>query len=39
MRFRYHLVFCPMNEEKQMINIYVSIKEYVKTGAQKVYIP
>jgi hypothetical protein len=29
-----------MNEEKQMINIYVSIKEYVsKTGAQKVYMP
>jgi hypothetical protein len=29
-----------MNEEKQAINIYVSIKEYVsKTDAQKVYIP
>jgi hypothetical protein len=29
-----------MNEEKQVINFYASIKEYVsKTDAQKVYIP
>jgi hypothetical protein len=40
MHFGYHLTFCSTDEEKQAINIYVSIKEYVsKTDAPKAFIP